>query len=107
MDRRDQIDFVDIASSGFAADRYGRSHAELMARLHARLPDGEWVEGVEVFRRMYSAVGFGRVVALSRAPGISALADAAYSLFAKNRLRLTGRSACEGGTCEARTQPVL
>ena len=31
-----------------------------------RLPDGTWVEGVEVFRRLYAAVGFTRLAAVSR-----------------------------------------
>ncbi len=71
---------------------------ELMAKMHGRLPDGTWIEGVEVFRRLYSAVGLGPLVALSRIPGISHLADLGYRVFAKNRLRLTGR--CQDGACE-------
>lgn len=68
-----------------------------MARIHGRLPNGEWIEGVEVFRRLYAAVGFGPLVALSRVFGIRQLLDLAYDVFAKNRLRITGR--CDAGTC--------
>ena len=50
------------------------------------------VEGVEVFRRLYTAVGFGPVVALTRLPGVRQLLDLAYHAFAKHRLRLTGHS---------------
>jgi predicted DCC family thiol-disulfide oxidoreductase YuxK len=61
------------------------------------LPDGRILEGVEVFRQLYAAVGFGPLVAVTRLPGISALLDRGYRYFARNRLRWTGR--CEAGVC--------
>jgi predicted DCC family thiol-disulfide oxidoreductase YuxK len=97
LDRHARIRFTDIAAAGFDAGAYGLSQTDLMERMHGRLPDGTMIDGVEVFRRLYAAVGFGPLVALSRLPGISAGLDLAYGLFAKNRLRLTGR--CEGGAC--------
>lgn len=96
-DRDGRIEFTDIAAPGFDADALGRDHATLMARIHGRLPDGTWIEGVEVFRRLYAAIGWRRAVAVSRWPGISHLLRLAYTLFARNRLRLTGR--CADGAC--------
>ncbi|MEZ4250106.1 MAG: DUF393 domain-containing protein [Polyangiales bacterium] len=98
LDRRGRIRFTDIAAPGFDAAETGRTWDELMARIHGRLPSGELVEGVEVFRHLYGAVGFGPLVALTRLPGLKHLLDFAYHAFAKNRLRLTGR--CVDGTCE-------
>jgi predicted DCC family thiol-disulfide oxidoreductase YuxK len=73
---------------------------ELMARIHGVLPDGSLVEGVEVFRQAYAAVGLGWLVAPTRWPGLRRLADLAYRVFARNRLRWTGRaSACDAGQC--------
>ena len=95
--KRHRIRFTDIAEPGFDAGRYGLTHDDLMAKIHARLPDGRLVEGVEVFRRLYDAVGFGAVVKLTRLPGVAPLLDAGYRLFAANRLRLTGR--CDDGAC--------
>ena len=95
-DRQARIRFTDIASEGFDASQTGVSWEDLMARIHGRLPDGTIIEGPEVFRRMYAAVGFRRLVALSRWPGVAALVDLAYGVFAKNRLRLTGRCAAAG-----------
>ena len=80
----------------FDASQAGVSWEDLMARIHGRLPDGTIIDGPEVFRRMYAAVGFRRLVALSRWPGVAALVDLAYGVFAKNRLRLTGRCAAAG-----------
>lgn len=97
LDKKGRLLFTDIASSEFDAASVGKTHDELMARIHGRMPDGTFVEGVEVFRRMYAAAGLGPLVALTRLPGVTQLLDVGYHWFAENRLRLTGR--CEGGAC--------
>lgn len=96
-DRKGRIRFTDIAAADFSAKALGKTFDELMARIHGRLPDGTWIEGVEVFRRLYSAVGFGPLIAVTRLPGISHLLNLGYRVFARNRLRLTGR--CRDGAC--------
>ena len=96
-DRRNKIKFTDIDAPLFAAADVGKSQDELMAQIYGRLPDGTWVRGVEVFRRLYSAVGLGPLVWISRWPVISQLLGVGYTVFARNRLWLTGR--CESGTC--------
>jgi predicted DCC family thiol-disulfide oxidoreductase YuxK len=101
-DRSQRIRFTDIAARGFDPSTTGLPWKTLMARIHGRLPDGTMIEGVEVFRRMYEAVGFGPVVAISRLPGIRHALELAYELFAVNRLRLTGRCSDEG--CEVQSR---
>jgi len=105
LDRgRGRVRFADIASPDFDPSRHGRTHAELMARIHGALPDGSVVEGVEVFRRAYAAVGLGWLLAPTRWPILRPLADAAYRWFARNRPRLTGRRdecACATHTASA------
>ena len=97
---RGAIELIDIAAPDFDPARYGRSLDTLMARIHGVLPDGTVIEGMEVFRRAYAAIGLGWVLAPSRWPLVGRLFDAAYTWFAKNRLRLTGRAhECEGA-CE-------
>jgi predicted DCC family thiol-disulfide oxidoreductase YuxK len=98
--RRDpdgRIRFTNIAAPDFDAAAAGLDRGTLMAKIHARLPNGELIEGVEVFRQLYAAVGFERLVAITRTPGIAQTLDLGYRWFAKNRLRLTGR--CEDGVC--------
>lgn len=105
LERRDRgrgrIQFEDIADPEFDPDRYGVEAGDLMARIHGVLPGGELIEGVEVFRRAYSAVGLGWIMAPTRLPGLRNLAERAYRVFARNRLRWTGRAAqtCEDGRC--------
>ena len=99
LDRRGRIRFTDISAPGFDAGATGLSWETLMDRIHARLPDGTIIEGVAVFRRLYEAVGLGPLVALTRLPGVRQLLDLGYRLFARHRLRLTGR--CREGACAA------
>lgn len=108
-DKRQAIKFVDLAAADFDPATVGQTHAELMALIHGRLPDGTVIVGVEVFRQIYQRLGFGTLVWLSRCPGVSGLLEAAYRLFARYRLPLTGRSpgtgaegACQTGRCSSR-----
>src|SRR5512138_3405097 len=71
LDRRGQVLFSDLSAPGFSPDRIGVPWDALMARIHARLPGGTLVEGVEVFRRVYAHLGFGPLVAVTRLPGLS------------------------------------
>jgi predicted DCC family thiol-disulfide oxidoreductase YuxK len=94
LDRKKQrIRFTDIAAPDFDAASTGFTMEELMAEIRGRLPNGEKIAGVEVFRQLYSAVGFGPIVAATRLIGIRSLLDLGYRTFAKNRLKWTGR--CE------------
>lgn len=102
LDRRGRILFTDIAAPGFDPHvEAGMSMDDLMERIRGRLPDGTDIEGVEVFRRLYGAVGFGLLVPITRIPGISHALDFGYEVFAKNRLKWTGR--CDD-VCAAHTE---
>lgn len=98
MDKKSRIRFTDIAAEGFQPADYGKTRDELMAEIHGRDAEGRWLIGVEVFRRLYGAVGFGPVVRVTRWPGVRHALDLGYKFFAKQRLRLTGR--CKEGACE-------
>lgn len=100
LDKKQHIRFTDIAAPNFEPASTGLSMATLMDRIHGRLPSGELIEGVEVFRRLYGAVGLGVLLAWTKWPVLRALADWGYRTFAKNRLRLTGRCVKnEDGVC--------
>ena len=100
-DQRQAIRFTNIAEPDFVAAEVGVDYSTLMAEIHGRLPDGSWIRGVEVFRRLYAATGWRWLVAISRWPGISSLLNWGYHLFARNRLRWTGR--CDP-TCRVETK---
>ncbi|MEP3479600.1 MAG: DUF393 domain-containing protein [Fuerstiella sp.] len=98
FDRKQRIKATDIATEDFQAEHYGKSMSEFMDEIQGRKPDGSWVIGVEVFRQLYSAIGLGFAVWFTRWPGISHLLEFGYRVFAKNRLKLTGR--CTTDTCD-------
>lgn len=98
-DKRGRIRFTDIAAHGFNAADYGKTFDGLMAEIHGRDSEGNWLVGVEVFRRLYSEIGFGSVVAMTRWPLVAPTLDVAYRWFAKRRLGLTGR--CQQDRCAA------
>jgi predicted DCC family thiol-disulfide oxidoreductase YuxK len=103
-DTQRRIQFTDIAAPGFDAGRdAGIPIVRLLDCIQARLSSGEVLEGMDVFRHLYGILGYPRLVRLTRLPIISPLLDGAYRLFAKNRLRLTGRSVSR--TCTAVRMP--
>ena len=87
-----RIEFVDINDRGYCPAEHGSvSYADAMETSVALLPDGRKVEGVEVYRELYKAVGLGAVWRLAELPGVRALVAAVFRFWAVNRLRLTGR----------------
>jgi predicted DCC family thiol-disulfide oxidoreductase YuxK len=99
-DGRGLIQLEDLSAPEFDPTLYGLDQASVEARIHAVLPNGETIEGVEVFSRAYAAVGVIWVSTLAQWRGLRWLLDRLYLVFAKNRLRLTGRSPA---TCDSRT----
>lgn len=98
-DRAGKVQFTNIADPHFSPSDFGLTFEDFMAEIQGRLPDGKWITGVEVFRRLYSAIGFGGVVAMTRWPLVSGVLDRAYKRFARRRLQLTGRCAANGSSC--------
>lgn len=103
-DKAARIRFTDIDDTGFDPHAVGKSYDQLMSQIHGRLPDGSWVIGVETFRHLYRAIGFRKMVGLSRLPVISQGMNLVYAVFAKYRLALTGR--CATGECRVPTQRI-
>lgn len=98
-DKQDRIRFTDIAAAGFDPGQFGLDMPTMMAEIHGRLPDGRFITGVEVFRHLYTAVGFPRLVAMTRWPVVRQGLDVAYSVFAKLRPMLPGRRCKPDGEC--------
>jgi predicted DCC family thiol-disulfide oxidoreductase YuxK len=100
LSRRDQrlhpgvprLAFVDINDPGYEpAAHAGISYAAAMGRIHAVTGDGEVLRDLAVFRHAYTLIGLGWLYAPTNWPGLRQLANGAYGLWARWRLRLTGR----------------
>jgi predicted DCC family thiol-disulfide oxidoreductase YuxK len=104
LDRRQRLVFCDFSRSDYAPTSIDISPAELGRIIHARWGDGTIITGVDVFRAMWETVGLGFLARLTRLSLIEPLVVKAYAWFARNRLRLTGRShACAGAACTGPT----
>lgn len=87
-----KIEFVDIDAPEYdPGQNSGISYEQGMANIHAILPDGRVVTNVEVFRRLYEAVGLGWVYAITKNAVIGRAAEWVYGIWAKFRLPITGR----------------
>ena len=102
LDRRRQLAFCDFSTQDYDAASSGFATEDLGAVIHARWADGSVITGVEVFRAMWEAVGLGALARLSRLSLVEPLVLRAYAWFARNRMRLTGRShECTGDVCKS------
>lgn len=102
------LTFTDISAPGFDPTPYGRTREQLLARMHARRADGTLAEGADVFRLACGATGLNGLKAVMEFPGLRPLTDLAYTLFARNRVRLSRRFGgifakltplCDGDSC--------
>jgi predicted DCC family thiol-disulfide oxidoreductase YuxK len=86
------VAFIDIADLAYRPEDHSNiEFTEAMGRIHAILPDGTVIRDVEVFRRVYEALGMGWIYAATKWPVIQPVVDAVYKLWANWRLALTGR----------------
>lgn len=99
LDRENRVIFTDIANPKFDANAIGKTYQELMSEIHGRFPNGSIISGVEVFRQLYAAVGFTRLVSFSRWPIINPVLNFGYGCFAILRIWLP-RSQCTDGACQ-------
>lgn len=103
LNRSGLLGFANIHAKTFNPSYYGKSIDDLMAEIHAVLPDGRLIKGVDVFYLAYRAVGFGWLVAPMRWPLLAGFFDGLYAWFARHRLRLRGpsnKTFCRDGRCE-------
>jgi len=108
LDKQNNLEFEDIAAPHFNPADYGLTHQQVQARIHGILSDGSLIDGVEVFRTAYKAIGIGWLLAPTGWRGLRQISDAAYTIFARNRIAL-GRAfsgGCREGACEIKHEPT-
>ena len=89
---RNLIKFTDIAEPDYDPAQNGNVDFETaMGRIHAVRADGTVIQGVEVFRQVYDALGIGWMYAPTKWPIIGSLVNKLYDLWADKRLAITGR----------------
>ena len=85
---RGKVAFVDIAADDYnPEENAGIDFETAMGRIHDILPDGTIIKNVEVFRRVYEALGMGWVYAITKLPILGAIANFIYGIWADLRDR--------------------
>lgn len=87
-DKHHRMEFIDLTQHKSIE---GISQEELMKEIHVILPDGKVLKGVDAFYEMYQAIGWGWVWAPAKISFLRPIYKWAYGVFARNRLRWTGR----------------
>ena len=87
-----RLAFVDINRAEYnPAEHADISYRTAMGRIHAIAADGEVLRDVAVFRAAYQLIGLGWLYAPTAWPLLQPLANGLYGIWARWRLRLTGR----------------
>ncbi len=89
------LGFLDITAPDFDPSRYGLTARQVRERIHALTPQGEVIEGMAVFRRVYRALGLGWLIAWTGWPVFKPIADLGYRVFARVRPRLSRHRPCD------------
>ncbi|WP_175835035.1 thiol-disulfide oxidoreductase DCC family protein [Burkholderia anthina] len=85
QDTRHRLAFVDIAEPGFDPAPLGVDLCALNRELHARLPDGRMLTGMDSIVAAYTLVGRRGLVWLLRAPAVRDVFASLYRRLARNR----------------------
>ena len=89
-DKHGRLKLTDIAATDFQQVP-GKDLHELMKEIHGRNVNGEFVTGVDVFREIYSRLGLGWLVKISRLPILRQILDVGYRVFAYLRFKHASR----------------
>ncbi|KAI2649846.1 hypothetical protein H4Q32_015882 [Labeo rohita] len=98
--RTGKVDFVDISLPEYDGSKYeGVDYEMAMGEMTVIDEKNKIHRGVPAFTVMYSAVGLGWLGTFISLPLIRPVMNRAYGVFARNRLKWTGREGCTNGRC--------
>ncbi|XP_019720785.1 uncharacterized protein At5g50100, mitochondrial-like isoform X2 [Hippocampus comes] len=102
----EKVEFVDISLPGYdGAKCKGVSFEAAMEEMHVIDERHQVHRGVPAFAVMYGAVGLGWLGRFMMWPPVRPFMDNFYAIFARNRLKWTGRGdECTTGRCQKKTR---
>ncbi|KAM9344309.1 uncharacterized protein KZ484_016661 [Pholidichthys leucotaenia] len=101
----EKVQFIDISLPGYDSTKYQDVTYEMaMREMHVIDEKDEVYSGVPAFAVMYSAVGLGWLGRFMMWSPVRPFMVKSYTIFAKNRLKWTGRGEdCATGRCEKKS----
>ena len=91
-----KINFVDINDNDYNPAVFKNiSYEEAMSNLHGILGNGQIIKGLDVLSYAYDLVGLGWIYYPLKIKFIEPVLRIIYQFWAKNRLKITGRSKIE------------
>ncbi|CAL8367381.1 unnamed protein product [Lota lota] len=102
----EKVTFVDISLPDYEGAKYaGVSYDAAMDEMHVIDQRDQVHRGIPAFSVMYSAVGLGWLGHFMMCAPVRPLMDKCYAIFARNRLKWTGRgNECRTASCAKKTR---
>ncbi len=95
-DLLNRINFVDINDDGYKPSMYRDiSYSEAMSNLHGISENGVIIKGLDVLAYAYELIGLGWIYYPLKIKILAPVLKIFYQYWAKNRLKITGRSNIE------------
>lgn len=111
IDKAKHIKWVDISKDQAALDAAGLSYQQTMDRIHVQDENQQMITGVDGFLIVWRHLPYFRRVVpiIQHTPGLRWLMEKGYVLFAKYRLKLTGKTMANamGDTDSSNSNAVL
>ncbi|XP_015228939.1 PREDICTED: uncharacterized protein At5g50100, mitochondrial-like [Cyprinodon variegatus] len=100
--RPGNVNFIDISNPGYDGTKYKHVSYEMAMEEMTVIDEKDEVHrGVPAFAVMYGAVGLGWLGRFMMWSPVRPFMEKAYAVFAKNRLKWTGRAEeCPSGSCK-------
>ena len=85
IDKKKKVEYIDFTERSFKPEKYGKKINDFEKEINGMNDNGEWVDGMDVFRLVYSKIGLGFLVNWTALPGFKQIFDLLYKGFAKIR----------------------
>ncbi|MCH2176484.1 MAG: DUF393 domain-containing protein [Lentisphaeria bacterium] len=96
-----KVDYIDITDPEFKPEKYGFTIEDCIGQICGIRTSGKRIMGLEVFRMVYSEIGYGYLMNWTGWPIMRFFADIGYRIFAKIRPKFSKFSpSCENGRCK-------
>lgn len=107
LDKRKRVKWVDISKDQAALDAAGLTYQQTMDRIHVQDANQVMQTGVKGFLAVWEHLPYFRrmVPIVKRTPLLMPLMEWGYVLFAKYRLKLTGKTMAKAASTETTTNP--